>query len=603
MRILLFILTATFFIAMSPLFSQRSMLDVTFGNGGKVVTPINETSVANDIAIQPDGKIVVGGSTTEAGRNYFALVRYNIDGSLDNTFGTGGKVVTRLKDRSSISSIAIQADGKIVAGGSAYNFSTNLFIDSGYTIVRYNMDGIIDSLFGKNGITVVKMSNGTGELKKLLIKPDGKILTGGTVGKPTFENIPVLVQFNSNGSIDSSFGVNGKFEGYVNDVERITDMALAKDGKILVSGQIENWFYIGDFALLRFLPNGRLDNSFGTNGVVKTDFNGNVNNNKVENAMGLVVLPDSSIVLTGYNLASPATFALAKYKVNGSLDSTFGSGGKVITTVHSISGLANDILADQLGNLFVSGYAAQGSNRDFAIAKYLSNGKLDSSFGRNGIDTTDFFGTSDIAYASALQADGKIVLAGQAGSSIALARYSIIVLPLKLLTLIAQRDGKTNLLEWTTVQEINIDRFEIERSPNGKDYSSIGKMNAGLSKYNFTDEKPFTGINYYRIKMIDKDGKFEYSPVKTLINSGNFYVSIYPLPAKGRLNMQIESSKAEKANISVIDISGKTLITNSISLAAGVNNTFINVQSLIKGAYFLKIVTSQTTETRKIMVE
>jgi uncharacterized delta-60 repeat protein len=470
------------------------------------------------------------------------------------------------------------------------------------------MNGIIDSLFGKNGITVVKMSNGTGDLKKLLIKPDGKILTAGTIGKATFEYIPALVQFNSNGSIDSSFGVNGKFEGYVNDVERITDMALAKDGKILLTGQINNSNYIGDFALLRFLQNGRLDSSFGKNGEVKTDFNGNINNNKTETALGLIVLPDSTFVVTGLNYTSPATFALAKYKVNGSLDSTFGVGGKVITSIAGMSGFANDILADANGNLIVSGNAGQGSNSDFAIAKYFSNGRPDSSWGTNGIETTNFFGFFDIAYASALQADGKIVLAGQAGSSnskysIALARYSLTVLPLKLLSLSAKKDGETNLLQWTTVQEINIDRFEIERSLNGKDYSSIGKINAGLSKYNFTDEKPFTGINYYRIKMIDKDGKFEYSPVRTLIHSASFYVSIYPLPAKGRLNMQIESSKAEKANISVTDVSGKTLITNSVMLAAGVNNTFSNVQSLGKGVYFLKIVTSQTTETRKIIVE
>ncbi len=242
------------------------------------------------------------------------------------------------------------------------------------------------------------------------------------------------------------------------------------------------------------------------------------------------------------------------------------------------------------------------------VTRYHPNGKLDSTFGNNGIDTTDFAGFRDQAFASALQADGKIVLAGLAGSSnskysIALARYCLTVLPLKLLSIIAKKDGKTNLLQWTTAQEINVDRFEIERSSDGRDYSGIGKINGGLSRYNFTDDKPFTGINYYRLKMIDRDGKFDYSSVRIVNNSGSFNVQVYPLPAKGRLNIQVQSNKTEKAEILVTDISGKTLIINSISLAAGVNNTFINVQSLIKGAYFLKIVTSQTTETRKIIVE
>lgn len=602
----IYLLCLSISINISPVFSQT--LDATFGNGGKVITSINDTSTANDIAIQSDGKIIAGGSITFGGSSFSALVRYNVDGSLDNTFGSGGKVIVRLKDRSLISSIAIQADGKVVAGGTAFGYSTNLFSDSSYAILRFKMDGSIDSLFGNNGITTIKMSNGVGELKKLLIKPDGKILSAGSVSKPTFESIPLLVQLNEDGSLDSSFGTDGKVEQYIDDIEKITDIGLAKDGKILVSGQVKNWEYIGDFALLRFLQNGHLDSSFDTNGVVKTDFNDNrVNNLKVENAQGLVVLPDGSIVLTGHNLTSPATFALAKYKINGSLDSTFGVDGKVITPIHSISGYANDVVAEESGNFFVSGYTAQGSNSDFVIAKYFSNGRLDSSYGRNSIDTTDFFGFSDIAYASVLQPDGKIVLAGNAGNSnnkysIALARYTINVLPLKLLSFSARKDGKNNHLQWQTAQEINVDRFEVERSLNDKEYGTIGKINAGLSKYSFNDDKPFIGINYYRLKMIDKDGKSEYSLVRSVINSGSFYVSVYPLPAKDRLNIQIQSSKTEKAQISVTDISGKTLITKFVSLAAGVNNSFINVQSLSKGVYYLKVVTSQATEIKKIIV-
>lgn len=223
---------------------------------------------------------------------------------------------------------------------------------------------------------------------------------------------------------------------------------------------------------------------------------------------------------------------------------------------------------------------------------------------------TDFSGREDLSYASVISNDGKIVLGGisrdSSNSFVALARYTMDVLPLKLLSFTAIKNGKSNLLRWQTAQELNVDRFEIEKSLNGREYSTIGKMNAaGLNQYSFTDDKPFTNINYYRLKMIDRDGKFEHSPVKSVINSGSgsFYVNLYPLPAKDRLTIQIQSKKTEKAVIAVTDISGKTLITNSVLLAAGVNNSFINVQSLIKGVYFLKVVTSQATETRKIVVE
>ncbi len=589
-----YLLCLSISIIASPASSQSSMLDVTFGNGGKVVTAINDTSTANDIAIQPDGKIIVGGSSIIGGRESFTLVRYNIDGSLDNTFGSGGKVITKLGSISRIYSIAIQQDGKIVAGGPS-NYSTG----GGFTVIRYKIDGSIDSLFGNNGMASAIMSNGLGELKKVLIKADGKILTAGRVVLFTFEEMPVIVQYNTNGSLDSSFGVNGKFGGYVDDVGRITDMALAKDGKIFAAGILNNSGYVGDFALLRFLENGRLDNSFGANGVVKTDFY-----NSTDEANSIAIQANGAIVLAGY---VGGKFALARYVANGSLDTSFGSGGKVVTSIYNMTAIATDLIVEPGGKLIVSGYTYK-IPENFVVTRYYTNGNLDSTFGNNGIDTTDFAGFRDQAFASALQADGKIVLAGQAGSSnnkysIALARYSMSVLPLKLLSFTAIKEGKNNLLQWQTAQEINLDRFEIERSSNGRDYSSIGKVNSGLSNYTFTDNTALSGVNYYRVKMIDKDGKFEYSLVRTLINSGSFYVSIYPLPAKGRLNMQIESSKTEKAEIFVTDIGGKTLITNFITLAAGVNNTFINVQALSKGAYFLKIVTSETTETRKIILE
>jgi uncharacterized delta-60 repeat protein len=584
------------------------MLDATFGNRGRVVTSINDSSTANDIAIQPDGKIVVGGNTHLAGISYFTLVRYNIDGSLDNTFGNAGKVITTLKHRSTISSITIQMDGKILAGGSVYGSGMSYLTDSGYSVVRYNANGGLDSSFGVNGITLIKMSNGLGYLKKLLVKPNGKIVTAGFVNTMTFQYMPALVQLNTNGTLDSSFGTNGKVEGYINDIEAITDMAIANDGKIIASAQIRNSPYYGDFALMGFLQNGHLDSSFGTNGVVKTDFNNNAPY-KTENATSLIRQADGSIIMAGYNYTSPATFALAKYKANGSLDSAFGVDGKVITPILNTNGYAHDVLADHSGNLFVSGYAIQSQvKRDFAVAKYFFNGRIDSSYGRNGIDTTEFFGFSDIAYASALQPDGKIVLVGQAGIdsnrySIALARYTLNVLPLKSLNFTASKDGKSNVLHWSTEEEINVAKFEIERSNNGREYNSIGKVNAGLRRYHYTDINPLKGSNYYRLKVIDKDGKFDYSAVRIINNNSNINVRVYPVPVKGTLNLQMYSIKTEKAQITVTDILGKNILTMTISLEAGLNHALINLQKLYKGAYFLKVVTYEGSNTKKIVVD
>ncbi len=583
-------------IIATPGFSQS--LDMTFGNGGKVVTLINDSSTANSVIIQSDGKIIIGGTSTLVGEDYFTLVRYNVDGSIDNTFGSGGRVINNFGGRSQIFSIALQPDGKIVAGGTSADTIKRI---SDFTIVRYQINGTIDSLFGINGVVKTEMSGIVAQISKLLIKSDGKILAAGTVGLKTFENIPALAQYNTNGSIDSLFGENGKVDRYIGNIETLTDIALT-NGKIIATGKPKS-FGNSDFALLRFFQNGNLDNMFGTNGVILTDFN---NSDDVSYALSLQL--DSSIVLAGYSYKNPTTtrIALAKFHANGSSDSSFGIDGKVVTSTDSINSTATNIIADPDGNLVVSGYTFGMNMSDFALGKYFSNGKLDSTFGNHGIVTTDFAGFPDISYASALQADGKIILAGQAGNntkySIALARYTMNVLPLKLLSFSAIEDGKNNVLQWETAQEVNVNRFEIERSPDGREYTTIGKMIAGLSKYNFTDVKPFTGINYYRLKMIDRDGKFEYSMVTSVINSGRFFVNIYPLPAKDKLYIQVQSDKAEKAEISVTDISGKILTTNFVSLSAGVNNSSINVQSLSKGVYFLKVATSQATETRKIVI-
>lgn len=596
----IYLLSLSILTITTSVFSQ--VLDVTFGNGGKVVTPINDSSTANSIAVQNDGKIIIGGNTTIGSRDYFTLVRYNIDGSVDNTFGAGGKVIGNFGGRSKIFSISLQQDGKIIAAGRS--LADTITYAGEFAIVRYKNDGNIDSVFGNNGIARTEMSGPIAEIKKLLIKPDGKILAAGRVSLMTFENIPALAQFNIDGSLDSSFGINGKVENYTAKVITISDIALLGDGKIVATGETETGNLASDFSLLRYLPNGTLDGSFGTNGLILTNFNNNSN----DVANSLSIQSDSAIVLAGYSyLPSLSTFALAKYRTNGTLDSSFGSGGKVTTSINDIYAIATDLLIKPTGNLTVSGNTFGTNDGDFAVAEYLFNGQLDSTFGNNGIATTDFAGFQDQAYASAIQPDGKIILAGQAGEnanySIALARYTTNVLPLKLLIFSAIKDGKTNLLQWQTAQEVNVDRFEIERSGNGREYNTVGKLKTGLSKYNFTDNKPFTGVNHYRLKMIDKDGKFEYSPVRIVNNNGSFYVTVYPLPAKDKLNIQIQSSKTEKAEISVTDISGKKLITNSISLAAGINNSVINVQLLNKGVYFLKVVTSQTTETRKIVVE
>ena len=176
-----------------------------------------------------------------------------------------------------------------------------------------------------------------------------------------------------------------------------------------------------DFALARYNPGGSLDTGFGTNGSVKTDFGGGI-----DMARGLVLQPDGKIVAVGRTqLGSVVAFAIARYNPSGSLDTTFGTNGMVTTDVN---GGAFAAVVQTDGELVVDGAAGQVS-ADFALVGYNPDGSLDSGFGNGGIVTTDFGTTSDEAFAITLDAEGRIIAAGHAGpstgsSAFAMARYN-----------------------------------------------------------------------------------------------------------------------------------------------------------------------------------
>ena len=174
------------------------------------------------------------------------------------------------------------------------------------------------------------------------------------------------------------------------------------------------------------------------------------------------------------------------------------------------------------------------------------------------------------------------------------------LLLLKLLLFTAQKQEKTNLLNWTTSQEINLDKFEVERSNNGREFSKIGTVKAGQTQYSFTDVKPvMRNSNYYRLKMIDKDGQLTYSPVRMINFSTSFNVAIFPNPAKDNLQVQIDSDKPTVLQMQVVSIDGKVLLSNSFSSADGSTLRSINISSLQKGSYLLKVNDDKEEQTLK----
>lgn len=162
--------------------------------------------------------------------------------------------------------------------------------------------------------------------------------------------------------------------------------------------------------------------------------------------------------------------------------------------------------------------------------------------------------------------------------------------PLKLLSFSAKRYGKSNLLQWNTTQEVNVDRYEVERSSNSKDFTFIGKVRAGSGDYSFTDAEPLHAINYYRLRMLDKDGKFSYSPVRMVSNSGTFSIAVYPNPAKDKLQLQIENDKKTDLTFQIISAEGKVLFSGTWSAPEGTSLKAIGVNGLAKGHYYLNAI-------------
>jgi uncharacterized delta-60 repeat protein len=568
--------------------AQNGTLDPFFGNGGKVVTRVGDSiSVANAVVLQGDGKIVTAGYSFLSGKSAFTIARYNTDGALDSTYGNGGIAHTLIGDESKATTVALQPDRKIVAGGYYYDDSLS---NQYFTVARYNTNGTIDSTFGNNGIATAYFPATIAQIRKLVVMPGGRIITAGYKNQG-FQNTPVFAQFLSSGTLDTAFGNRGLMELNMTISSGsslwVNDMVLTPAGKILAT--IEAQGFTPDFLTVRLWPNGRIDSTFGNNGKVETD----LNNISGDLSTTIAQLPDSSFIVAGYALKnSYYPIAIVKYHANGTVDSTFGTNGRVLLEILNDAAMPTNVLLMPGGSFLVTGYS-YASTRDFFISKFSAAGKIDSSFGNNGIASIDFLGYGDESYHSVMQPDGKIVLVGYADDfaryNIALARLDNKVLPLRLLSFTARRSGKSNLLQWRTAHEINVDRFEIQRSANGREYTVKGFVKAGAFNYSFKDENRGSGINYYRLRMIDRDGRFTLSAVRRVDNNIQFIASVYPNPANNHIQVKIETGKKRDLLIQILSLDGKVITTESFKSWGNTYIRSINISGLQSGSYFLKI--------------
>ncbi|WP_139294955.1 DUF4347 domain-containing protein, partial [Planktothrix tepida] len=335
-------------------------------------------------------------------------------GDLDTSFGGGDGIVTTPVGTVDAYgwSVAVQGDGKILVAGYSYN-STN----SDITLVRYNGDGTPDSLFGGgNGIVTTPVGAAGDEGWSVAVQGDGKILVAGySYGFNNNNTDFALVRYNANGTLDTSFDTDGIVTTAVGssyDLGR--SVAVQADGKILVAGNSFNDSNNNDFALVRYNTNGTLDTSFDADGIVTTDLS-----SSYDEGWSVAVQADGKILVAGdsFNDSNNNDFALVRYNTNGTLDTSFDTDGIVTADLSSLDGSGYSVAVQADGKILVAGQSYNSSNStndDFALVRYNGDGTPDSLFGGgDGIVTTDF-GTSydDVGRSVGVQGDGKILVAG-----------------------------------------------------------------------------------------------------------------------------------------------------------------------------------------------
>jgi uncharacterized delta-60 repeat protein len=408
----------------SALILQPGDLDPTFGNGGKVTTPIGTIyDEAHSVAIQPDGKIVTAGFSWDGSNYDFAVVRYNSEGTLDTTFDGDGKVTTPVGTNADYAeAVAIQPNGKIVAAGWIVEIIGDVNLHK-FAIVRYNPDGSLDTSFDADGKVVTPIGTSYDEAYSVAIQSDGKIVAAGTSANGSTSFDFALVRYNTNGTLDTSFDSDGKVvTDFANGNDFVHSVVIQSDGKIVVAGTSENGSTRYDFALARYNAEGSLDASFDVDGKAVTDIG-----EHVDVAGSAAIQSDGKIVAAGLSYLEyvDSDFAVVRYNTNGTLDTSFADDGKIVTDIGRYFDAARSVAIQSDGKIVAAGSSENSSlSSDFAVVRYKASGLVDSTFGGgDGITTVDFNNeTNDHAYEMTLDSQGRAVVVGQSYPAFAVAR-------------------------------------------------------------------------------------------------------------------------------------------------------------------------------------
>ncbi len=398
--------------------------DLDFGTAGQaaIEDPLN-TYYGGPTVLLPDGKLIVAGYEFDqsGGNGVLVFTRFLPDGTLDLTYGTNGKAYPDLDTGidGGVLNTALTPEGKLIAVGTIVTDDI-----SAAFVARLDSNGVLDASFGQNGVLVFDVGSEEDDFLSVVIKSDGKILMGGStydLDLPGFYNL-LLVQLLADGTPDPDFGIGGiATADFVNGLEAILSLSVQADGKIVaVGGNAVNSY---DMEVVRFLPNGVVDDSFATNGAFIFGLPG-----REDVAYAGAIQADQKIVFCGtsfQNGSSIGAATLFRLNSDGSFDQTFGTNGRVFTEL-GIAEFARSLVLQSDGKILVGAESANSPvsfNGWLWVMRFDADGSLDDSFGIGGKAKTPIYEESPESSDLLIQPDGKIIHAGVADGKIVLWRY------------------------------------------------------------------------------------------------------------------------------------------------------------------------------------
>ncbi|WP_018616587.1 Ig-like domain-containing protein [Segetibacter koreensis] len=404
-KLILFIAAACCF---KICYLQPGTLDSAFGKNGIVRTEFDGSgspygASGKQVLTQKNGTLYLVFETNLQ----TVITRILANGTIDTTYGNNG-YTEAIGIRVGISygvPAVLQNDGKVVIAG-----TSSSGLDEDFALARYNTNGTLDSTFSQDGVQITDVDGQFDVARSVAIQNDGKILVAGTA----------LVRYNTDGTLDSTFSTDGK---------QLTDffvfpVTLQSDGKIIIAGRGDQPVVNHTFVLARYNPDGTLDSAFAQNGKQTTDFSSGD-----DEAYSVAIQSDGKIVLAGvankYSNSGTPDFALARYNADGTPDTTFSTDGKLTTDFEFGDDEANAVSIQSDGKIVAAGICNQSTlNSGSALARYNTDGTIDSTFSGDGKQITNFGSGYVEVRSMAVQSDGKIVVAGSSGIDFALARYN-----------------------------------------------------------------------------------------------------------------------------------------------------------------------------------